>query len=95
VADAGHRLQEAAKPRRVGIQRAEHRRSAALHLVLRKTCAQRLGEEVPETVEAMARHLEDPADIGRLGLVEKEARLGRVGIRAALALQKAQRDEGI
>ena len=83
VADAGHRLQEAAEPRRVGVQRAEHRRSAALRFVLRQAGAQRLGEMVPEAVQAVVRHLEHAADVGRLRLVEKQVGRGRVGIRAA------------
>jgi hypothetical protein len=43
----------------------------------------------------VVRHLEHAADVARLALVEKEIRLGGVAVDAALALQKAERNERI
>ena len=43
----------------------------------------------------MVRHLEDAADVGRLLPIEEEIGLGRVGVLLAVALQEAERHEGI
>ena len=79
----------------IGVERLEEARAAALDLVLRLPGAQRLGEVAPERIEAMVRHLEDAADVGRLLPVEEQVGLGRVGVAVAGALQEAERDQRV
>jgi hypothetical protein len=95
VADARHRGQERTQSSRLGVQRRERRRAAALRLVLRLAGPQPLGELVPVAEQARVGHLEDAADIRRLLLVEEEAGLRRVRVDVAGALQEAERDQRV
>ena len=61
MADPGHGREEALEPGGVGVERLEQRDIAGLRLVLEPAGAQRLGQGAPEAVEAVVRHLEDPA----------------------------------
>ena len=94
LADAGHRGEEAAQSRGLGVERGEEG-AALLHLVLRQAGVQRLGEVVPEAEQAFVRHLEHSADVGRLALVEEQAGRSGVAVRALLALEKAKRHERV
>ena len=49
----------------------------------------------PERIQAVVRHLEDAADVGRLAPVEEEIGFGRVGVAIAVALKKSERDERV
>ena len=80
VADAGHGGEELLQSRRVGVEGLEQPGPAALDLVLRLPGAERLGQVPPERIEAVVRHLEDAAHVGRLLPVEEE-----IGLRACCA----------
>src|SRR5207237_613388 len=67
---AGHRGEELAEARGVGVERVE-RVATGLGLVLRVAGAEGLGQRAPERVEAGVGHLEDAADVaGRVAVGE-------------------------
>jgi hypothetical protein len=93
-AETAHRLEEAAQPGRLGIERLEEV-APRLGLVLRHAGAQSLGERVPEPEEARVHHLEDPPEVGRLAAIEEQIGGGGVRVLAALALEHPQRHERV
>jgi hypothetical protein len=95
VADAGHGLQELFEARRLGVERFEDARAAALRFVLWEPGAQGLGEMSPERIEAVIGHLEDAANVRRLLAVEEEIGFRRVGVTIALTRQEPQRDQRV
>ena len=66
-------LSEPAQPLGVGVDRLEEV-AAGLRLVLRLAGPQALGERSPEPVQAGVHHLEEAAQVARLGPVEEESR---------------------
>src|ERR1039458_10699102 len=59
-------------------------------LVLRLAGPQGDGQIVPMLEEAMIRHLKHAANVGRLVLVEKKVRGGRVGVLSVVAIEETQ-----
>jgi hypothetical protein len=95
-ADARHGAEEHLEPPRVGVDGLERIGATAAGLVLRRAGDQRFREIAPEAVQAPVHHLEDAADVRRLGAIEIVLRLGRVGIPTVRQpLQHAERHEGI
>ena len=70
--DPGHRVHELLEPGRVAVELLEHRLAGVLDLVLGLSGLQGLGEIAPESIQPRVGHLEDPADVGRARLVEKD-----------------------
>src|SRR6185295_13537391 len=64
-----------------------------LRLVLLDRRLERLAERAPEGIEARAQHLDETADVGRLGAIEVQARLE--GVRIAAAVEQAERDQRV
>ena len=95
VADARHRCQERFQPRRIGIKSLKQRHPAAAGFVLRQAGPKSFGEVTPVAIEALVRHFEHAADVGRLVFVEERIGGRSVGIFAARAQQKSQRDQGV
>ena len=94
AAHPGHRFHERAQRLRVLRKRLE-KAAAGFRLVLRLAGAKALGQRAPETVEPGVAHLQKAADIARLGAIEKEIGFRRVGIASVLALQHAERHQGV
>ena len=95
TAQARHRRQELPQARGVGVESLEEGHVARLRLVLEPPGAQPLGEPAPEPVEAVVRHLEEPAEVRGLAPVEEEVRGRRVVVDAVAALEEAQRDQRV
>ena len=64
-------------------------------LILQFTGAQSLRERSPEAIEPGIRHLEETADIGWLGSIEKQVRVCGVAVNAVLALQQLECNQSI
>ena len=73
----------------------EERRVSDGRLVLRAPGAEAFRQPAPEAVEAMVRHLEDPAEVRRLAAIEKEVRFRGVVVHAVTTLEEAERHQGV
>lgn len=88
-----HRAEKPVQPSRIGIERCKGVLSSTLSLVLQFTGAHGLCERSPEAIESRIRHLEDPADVGWLGSIEKQVRVWGIAVDAVLALQQLERHQ--
>ena len=94
TADAGHGAEKSFEAGGVGVEGCEGFMVAG-GFVLVFAGAQGGGEVTPVMEEALVRHLQDAADVGRLVLVEKDVARRGVGIATVLAFEKSESDEGI
>src|SRR5947209_1903815 len=81
------------QPSRIGIQRFKERDTTGLGLVLQLARSQSLGKAVPKAIEPGVGHLQHPADVRRLVLVEKRITFAGVAINTVAALKKPKRDK--
>ena len=78
--DPGHRIHELLEPVWVAVELLEHRLARVLDLVLGLASLQSLGEIPPESKQPRVGHLENPADVGRARLVEKDGGRLRIAV---------------
>lgn len=95
MADAGHSTQKALETLGIGVESLENRLAAAADFILRKAGPQAFSQVPPVTVETLAGHFQDAADVGGLLLVEKKVCGLRIGIVPIAALEKTEGDESI
>src|SRR5688572_18891517 len=93
-AEPGHRLQEAAGALGIPVECGEQI-LAMLDLILRFPGAERRGQMSPEWIQAAVRHLQHPADIGRLITIEKHGGIVTVGIDGIAAGKESKRHQGV
>jgi len=95
MAEAGHSTQEALETLGIGVECLETRLTAAADFILREAAPQAFSQVPPVTVEALAGHFQDAANVGGLLLVEKKVSGRRIAIVSIAALEKAEGDESI
>src|SRR4051812_37577296 len=78
--DTRHCINELLQTLRFIIKRFKHRMARMFHFILRLSCEQGFIEVGPETIEAVVGHLQRPADVGWLVLIQEYFSLGGVGI---------------
>ena len=93
-ADAGHGMEELREALSVLVEGGEEVLANG-RLVLGKAGAQRIGERAPKGVEPDVGHLQDAADIGRLGLVEEQVCGRSVRILTIPTFEHAERDQRV
>ena len=97
--DASHRIHELVELLRRRVELGEDGLTGVFDLVLGLTRLQPLGEIVPDLVEAIARHLENPSDVLRAVLVQEHGGLLRVPVQGRgaipITVEHAERDEGV
>ena len=81
--EAAHRTRELRQLGGVGVERFEEV-AAGLHLALRLPGSQSLGQRSPEPIQAGVRHLQNTADVRRLGRVEEQIGRRSIGVAAVV-----------